>query len=397
MGNFGQNAMNRPTELPNNRPLFERPPLPTGLSCEIREGLPKPFVLRWREVGGKKRSVSLATRREVEKFAATWTKRKETWGRVAEIVQPKRLETWRVFAELTGDADPLEVARFWVKYHTVRGGSMTVAQAVEKFLEIREQGEFSRDTNSHRLLHATRLASALGSKQLSDVTPAIINDWLNGLQNPETGEPMEAYTRRQHLTSVKLIFNTAVREKWCDDNPAASIQAPKVDEDEISVMPVSDAQKFFATNRDNPCVGRLALEAFGGLRFSSAARIERDEIIDADRGIVMPGAKHKLGRRHYVDGYPDNLWAWINHASPVCWKIKQSVYLAMKSEAFRLAGVEHPHNVLRHSFCSYHIALNKDAARTAVLLTHRSPSMLYQHYRGRASEADAKAYFAITP
>ena len=383
--------------LPNKRPIFERPTLPNGLSCEVRTELRKPYVMRWREVGGKKRSVSLATRAEAEKFAATWTKRRETWGIVAEVVPPKRLETWRLFSELTGDADPLEVARFWVQYHTVRGGGMTVADAVEKFLAIRARGEFSRDTDSHRLLHAKRLSAALGSKRLSDVTTELVSEWLNEMKNPDTGEPMEAYTRRQHLASVKLFFNVAVREKWTDDNPAAAIMPPKVDDDEISVMPLADASRFFEVNRDNPCVGRLALEAFGGLRFSSAARIERGEIIDADHGIVMPGAKHKLGRRHYVDGYPDNLWTWISHASPICWTIKPRLYLAMKSEAFRLAGVAHPHNVLRHSFCSYHIALNKDSARTSVLLTHRSPSMLYQHYRGRASESDAREYFSIVP
>jgi integrase len=54
-------------------------------------------------------------------------------------------------------------------------------------------------------------------------------------------------------------------------------------------------------------------------------------------------------------------------------------------------------NVLRHSFCTYHVAMDKDAARTAVLLTHRSPAMLYRYYRGRASEADGKAYFRIEP
>lgn len=66
-------------------------------------------------------------------------------------------------------------------------------------------------------------------------------------------------------------------------------------------------------------------------------------------------------------------------------------------KAFARAEVKNPGNILRHSFCSYHIALNRDAAATAVLLTHRSPAMLYQHYRGRATHADAEAFFALRP
>ena len=59
--------------------------------------------------------------------------------------------------------------------------------------------------------------------------------------------------------------------------------------------------------------------------------------------------------------------------------------------------MRNPGNVLRHSFATYHVAMHKDAASTAVLLTHRNPSMLYQHYKGRASAADAQRYFAIAP
>lgn len=75
----------------------------------------------------------------------------------------------------------------------------------------------------------------------------------------------------------------------------------------------------------------------------------------------------------------------------------QRNYLNLKAKMFADAAVKNPGNVLRHSFCSYHVSLHKDAARTAVLLTHRSPAMLYQHYRGRATAADAARYFAIAP
>lgn len=79
-------------------------------------------------------------------------------------------------------------------------------------------------------------------------------------------------------------------------------------------------------------------------------------------------------------------------------------YLTLKREAFERAGLkgegraEEPlRNVLRHSFASYHVAAYRDAARTALLLTHRNPTILYSHYKGRATQADALAYFAIVP
>ena len=52
----------------------------------------------------------------------------------------------------------------------------------------------------------------------------------------------------------------------------------------------------------------------------------------------------------------------------------------------------------RHSFCTYHVALTGSADRTATLLTHRgSVSTLYDHYRGNATNEQAKCYFSVRP
>lgn len=72
-------------------------------------------------------------------------------------------------------------------------------------------------------------------------------------------------------------------------------------------------------------------------------------------------------------------------------------YLEAKSKAFVRARVPHPRNCLRHSFATYHVAANRDVARTAVILCHSSPKMLWQHYKGRGTEADGAAFFLIYP
>ncbi len=41
--------------------------------------------------------------------------------------------------------------------------------------------------------------------------------------------------------------------------------------------------------------------------------------------------------------------------------------------------------------------MHKDKARAAVILCHASPRTLYQHYKGRATEADAEKYFLLGP
>lgn len=374
---------------------------PAGLTFEERTGSSRPFRMRWREPGGKKRPArAFETAAERDRAARAWAKQKATWGEAAPMVRPKQAEVWRIFEELTGGADPLAVARFWLRFRDERGGTMTVAAAAERFLDLRTAASVARDSATHLALHVRRFVADLGALRLADLTADEVRGWLAKLA--PGGVPAASATARHHLRSIKFFLATAVAERWAVDNPAAAVPLPSGrDEDngaaEVCVLSVEEAERLFRANADALVVGKLALEAFAGLRYTSAARIAREEILDGERALVLERRKHKSGRRHYVDGYPANLWKWIARAPRACWEVTARQYLDLKREAFERAEVANPGNVLRHSFCSYHVAQYKDAARTAVLLTHRSPAMLYQHYKGRATAADARRYFAILP
>lgn len=55
------------------------------------------------------------------------------------------------------------------------------------------------------------------------------------------------------------------------------------------------------------------------------------------------------------------------------------------------------HNCLRHSFATYHLAGFKEAKLTAYLMTKTSLQSLQNDYRGRATEADGRAWFEVVP
>lgn len=139
------------------------------------------------------------------------------------------------------------------------------------------------------------------------------------------------------------------------------------------------------------------MEAFAGIRFSSASVLRKEDVDFSALGIVLPAASIKTRRREYIEGLPENLWTWLRAAPEEAWTVTPRQYMAAKSDVFRLAGVDNPGNVLRHSFASYHVALHGDAARTAIILCHTAQAMLWRHYKGRATKADALRYFAITP
>ena len=60
------------------------------------------------------------------------------------------------------------------------------------------------------------------------------------------------------------------------------------------------------------------------------------------------------------------------------------------------AKITWKHNVLRHSFISYRLALVQDVNRVA-LEAGTSPAMIFRHYRELATPEQAHTWFAIAP
>ena len=80
--------------------------------------------------------------------------------------------------------------------------------------------------------------------------------------------------------------------------------------------------------------------------------------------------------------------------------IHDKLQATTRSECKRLRGkakIPYPQNAARHCFSSYHIALHEDGAKTAVLLGHPNPALLYSTYREVVTKDDALLYFAIVP
>lgn len=61
-------------------------------------------------------------------------------------------------------------------------------------------------------------------------------------------------------------------------------------------------------------------------------------------------------------------------------------------DGLRLAAriKEWPHDAMRHSYASYHLAMHGSADKTSTELGHRSTEMLFRHYREPVTKHDAE-------
>lgn len=382
-------------------PQFLEEP-PAGLWYEKSRAAEKPFRARWRQPGGAKVSRGFESAEDRARFAGEWLKQREQLGRAAQIVTPDMVATWQEFSRLTGGTPPLEVARWWAKVHGSLGGGLPLDEAVRRYLSVREVAPGQRDTMNHLRLHLRRLSEHFGAKPIGEITSEHVRTWLQGLRSKRLGgAPVGEGSRRHHYLSANLLFEHAVRESWLERSPMRAVEAPTWGPvAEVGILTVDQARELFWVNRYQPVIARMALEAFGGLRASSAGRLLGEHVVWHSQGVDLPASLHKSSRRHFVDGQPANLWRWLGAFAftPATWALSPRMYALEKSLAFSRAKITAPHNALRHSFATYHLAAFKDPGRTAVLMQHRrSPEILWRHYVGRATEAEGRAFFEIVP
>jgi len=347
-----------------------------------------PFVVQWRE-RGKRKTKTFENEKDRDKYAERLSTKAERHGKDILNFDPKEWAKWLQFKEMIGDADPMEVAMEW-KQSGNYSNAPDVEDAITKFLDNKEFEGVQHDYIVHMSKALDRFREYFGKEKLNRINADAIRGWLEDLG-------FSPITQRNYRTYLTTFYNHFIDEGIIRNNPVSKVKIAEPVDEEVSVLSFRDTEKLFRANRNEPYIGRLALEAFAGLRFSTVQKLTYDDIKWDDQGIALPAAIMKTKKRQYIDGLPDNLWKWLKHTSKECWDLRPRQCRRMKSEAFIRAQVPHPRNVLRHSFCSYHVAANKDAARTAVILCHANPRMLYNHYKGVATEKDAKKYFNIVP
>lgn len=292
-------------------------------------------------------------------------------------------------------------------------GVLTVAKAVENYLLLRmEEGvEEKSDTYRHMRKHLVdRFCHVFGSWPLADITTEHLRNWGKLIAQDENGNPMSDVTRRHHLVTVKTFFKRGTIERWLPVDPSRALMLPVIPEADVHVIGAREAFEFFKTNRDARCVGRVALEAFGGLRYSSAASVVAEDLKFDRKGIEMPSAKHKSRKRKFRQGQPANLWEWLTLAPADCWTTTVRQYADEKKDMMVMGKIRparlrteedkarsaRTKNIWRHSFASYLLARVKDFGPVAYQMQH-SNTETTEIYEGRGDEFDAWCYFAITP
>jgi integrase len=377
------------------------------IKAHFREGRKKQWEARW-WVNRKPRSKFFATEKERNKFIRDFKKEISQHGTEVFQFDKTVARRWQIVAEILPEVDPVEMAEFWLANHFNRE-KRTFSEAIQSYLLEMQKAGRDEEYQKHTLRALERFAAKHGEKALEDITSQDISEFIHDL-------PFQALTKNHYRTYLVGAFKWFISQEWTQSNPASAVPAPKVQLAEPGILTVPEIEALFRANEkvDPEICGLVALGAFAGMRSSAIIRLAYDELDFKNRAILTPASKTKKGRRHFIEGMPDNLWPWLERTPKKAFKMTSRQFSYRREAAFGRAGLlvtkaaakaskgklkskAPPKNSLRHSFVSYHVALHRDPGKTALLVSHKDQAILWDHYLGVATKEDARRYFNILP
>jgi integrase len=282
--------------------------------------------------------------------------------------------------------------------------NVSVEDVAAQFIASRMKlGRSGKHLSSLRRLFA-RFGEAFPGERLADLTSAQVEDWLHEL----SVGPVTVNTYRSLLHS---LFEFGVRRKFCSENPVKAVERMTVKADEVGILTPAQLRKLLDLSRDD-VRATIALGAFAGIRPEEIARLTWEEI-SLEKGLItITAAKSKTAQHRYVKILPC-LDAWLRPLI-ASGPIQQHNFRRRYDETRRIAGfalrgnrrkrrnddeslVPWPHDALRHSFASYHLAKFQNAPALALELGHQSNALIFSNYRRRVTESEAVEYFNLLP
>lgn len=240
-----------------------------------RPETPGSWQVMWRTEKGR-RYRTFPSLAEANYYASELQRERRTNGaRVAHgLMSPEDLKAWTEFREATGHAPLSDLLAAWKDRQTFLSG-LPISELVTKFLAMRQAEGVSKSNCTNDAKRLGRFVTFIGKdKPGNSITPPEVRAWLENLKKEDLGPK----SINHHLRALSMALGRGVAEGWVLKNPCSAVQGPKVEVKEVSVLSLADAIKLFKVNKGSRVAVYMALEAFGGLRFSSAFRISRDEI-----------------------------------------------------------------------------------------------------------------------
>ena len=197
------------------------------------------------------------------------------------------------------------------------------------------------------------------------------------------------------------VFGTAVKRGWCDANPVARVEAPRVVEQQVPILTPQEIEQITTTAetyRGGSCAAAVGMMLYAGIRPHEVARLTWEQVDLRERAIYILPRHSKTGGARRVTIHKPLLRFLRAHKREDGEMICPANWLHHWRELRRAAGWgsparRWPQDALRHTFASYHLSYFRSYAELQLEIGHRDATLLRTRYVDQRPVVNAEAFW----
>lgn len=351
-------------------------------------------------MGGKRVFKSFPTEAAAEKFQRRCieAEAKKKPVDLRDLSDVMRHEVLSALAKLREyNATITQAVEFFLKHARPAKANATIGEVMEQFKSAKQKsGRSAKYLDTSWKTFFVPFRDHFKNCEISEVTSTACELYFY------KSKSWSATTRRSHLRHVSVLFNFAVEKGFAGINPVADVERPKkpAGTSRGRVVTVENVVKLLqyalAHDYKSECAA-LVLVLFCGVRVEEVTRLKWEDVsLDEDEVVVTLGEEVTKTGKSRINPVPPNALEWLlslRGKGPITLPNYEGRMRYLRQRA--QAGFKQ--NSARICFASYHLAHYGDAPKTAFLLGHDNPTLLYSTYKALVTKEAASRYWRITP
>lgn len=292
---------------------------------------------------------------------------------------------------LEGRHSLVDAAKFYMRHNGRSVPAKPVAEAISEFI-VAKRTEGRSEAYINDLCYRLGAFAKAFHVEVRQLAPDEVREFL-------ADGKLGAQSRNNNRRVLQTFLGYCKSRGWLSREAELldGIGVNKVPAGEIEIFTAAELRALFAAASPE-IAACIAIQAFSGVRSEELLRLSWADLERRKGFIEIGGAKAKTAARRLVPIAPC-LARWLAFAprsGERVWPDTKGAFFYALSIAARKAGIVWKPNGLRHSFISFRLAALQDMARVA-LEAGNSPTVIFQHYRQLATEAEGAEWFGIMP
>jgi integrase len=316
----------------------------------------------------------------------------------------------------------LEAVKGYVELVAKIRNPITMSELAKQYAESKQSRGRSAGHVKDLKFRLKKFGEKFGKRLVHEISGEQVEKWIESMKLTRgVGADGESQTisvgsQANYWRNLSSFFSYSVANGHAALNPLEGRERPQVPTGEVGILTVDELTRVLSV-ADERIIPALVLGAFAGLRPEAETillnweDINLDKVLDEDKStkrkpvyksfgyVNVRRSKNKASVRHVP--ISENLHDWLIDRKPATGGPVVPVaknYLAELRQAAAIeAGVEWPHDALRHSFASYHRAAHQSDHLTMTLLGHTNMRTFKVHYCHSLPPGAAESYWNIFP